>query len=120
MNEDLDYIDSDYLDPMFGLENFEDLAQEQIDAFVVFCFATTAMRSGAKMYFEWFAEQLELLYSALEKIGGPDLRILVANFENASLSEEDDVQFHQQLDAQALYHKTLQYAHNNLEKFKFI
>lgn len=116
--EDLDYIDSDYLDPMFSLDSFDGLPQEQIDAFLVFCFATTAMRSGAKMYFEWFPQQRELLYPALEKIGNTELRNVVANYENATLSEEEDVNFHKQLDPQELYHKTLRYAHNNLEKFK--
>lgn len=116
--EDLDYIDSDYLDPMFGLESFEGLSQEQINAFVVFCFATTAMRSGAKMYFEWFPQQRKLLYPALEKIGNTELRNLVASYENATLSEEEDVNFHKQLYPQELYSKTLLYAKAHLSSFQ--
>ena len=116
--EDLDYIDSDYLDPMFSLESFDGLQQEQIDAFVVFCFATTAMRSGAKMYFEWFPQQRELLYPALEKIGNTELRNVVANYENATLSEEEDINFHKQLDPQELYSKTLLYAKEHLSSFR--
>ncbi len=116
--EDLDFIDTDYLDPMFGLENFEGISEEQINAFVVFCFATTAMRSGAKMYFEWFPQLRELLYPALEKIGNTEMRNLVASYEKETLSDEDDINFHKQIDPHELYSKTLLYAREHLSLFQ--